>query len=1459
MESARQSVITSFSALPSSCYERGRNGSGRARTPRLSVARGAWRVTHVRSDAGRRPARFQELLWLQCVQHARVTWSKPLLVAADSPPTPCPLHRPSLMTRWGPAVLGTAATAVLCARSAVSASLNPVRVDVEAPWADPPLGAELLEAWAYVSSGLAQPASAAGVAAAASTGAISSPEAPAADLFDVLDGIHAIGGTETADAVDADQLAIFESALNALDVPASQHAWWKTAVAARSTTPRFAAQWATIAQPPAPAGCSSWIHLPRSGMDLCDPNVLPSAIDRERALPKASFTRFTEVDHTFAADSAAPGATAIFYADGQTLLSPRDLELHTILRAAARDGQIEYILRWALPPESSGAVKLSGYGASLDLKKVDYLVVDDRVIESDAPLTPDQQALLAPTGDDPTQSDGHWLRSQFAHLAGPGDSAPDALTPLSQKVSWLISASSNPVRALRTLVSDLPNHVSWIQSLNLFEGPKQEQYKAFDAALSGNQQRILPAGTNLLWLNGASVPLTESDSAGTPPAHQDVQSLLRTLSDEERRMSRVLQSANSSLSVAEAKGHVVQLLNDDRVLGLGKTSLLRFDASDAREGDEGAVVRVTDVRRAPNEEQQDWGRALAPLLVDSVAARTNPALVQRNLFEVIWALDLRAKGNLVFLAEALPYITTSVPMTWGIVPLLPAAGSDAAVSEELARILHFVSRSAGPRGVLQWIEAVALDSPRNQDKQHIISVSAARRAAHLVLDRPLSRQIVVDQLNVLHHAARGEKDDQQHDLLGTAAIAASRNWAKRLGVPLPNDTVPPPRPIPVWPGMRPPPPPPSGIAFINGERVAVDERWISKLSASLGRDLEALTEALRSGELQDEIMEDTDSVEGFFYRRPETLSHFSPLVDRLVAQRPLEIVATAHAPVIWSSPDANVSLILVADLDRPESQSVLRAALAAAQEAPYELRAVHQPGTKSLGAVSSGLFSLLSNFGRPADLREQVDAILDSPGSAALPDSQRWWEDHAVSLEPLGGQVALVLNGKPLLADAHEVSTSDLLAIIKLEGAQRASALRESIAPLVGAVSAGQLAQVRYAVYEARRDPFYSTGVAPRLREALSNIITEHGSAISVGSRGSPLSLVLALDPTSDEAPQFAASLALLERFPNVHVKVVFNPPRPGEDDELDPRRVMAGMKQKDPEPPELPALAKRFTRHLVPELNFDAHGRRVMHPLFFGGNSLPQDEVLTLTLVAPPAWHTMPAKALYDLDNLRLAALPEGQDAGVEVTYSLEGLLVQGHAVDLSSRQRDPPSGMQLLLQRPRVPSALVSAHAHTSDSESHDTIVMANLAYFQFRAQPGQWSLHLRPGRTAEVYKLAQGQEFAISLASLEGITVQPKFVKRAGMANVRLVEDPEAPTTTTVIDEDGYVQMVPTGSGASVWSKLGSKVKSLLPKSTSRHADINIFTIASGHLYERFMSIMILRYAVPPAREDLDRLTS
>src|SRR5690606_13748973 len=150
--------------------------------------------------------------------------------------------------------------------------------------------------------------------------------------------------------------------------------------------------------------------------------------------------------------------------------------------------------------------------------------------------------------------------------------------------------------------------------------------------------------------------------------------------------------------------------------------------------------------------------------------------------------------------------------------------------------------------------------------------------------------------------------------------------------------------------------------------------------------------------------------------------------------------------------------------------------------------------------------------------------------------------------------------------------------------------------------------------------------------------------------------------------------------------------------------------------------------------------------------------------------------------------------------------------------------------------------------DPHVSDTLVMANLGYFQFKANPGFYNINLQEGRSSQIfdiesvggagYEAVPGDEGTeVALMDFKGTTLYPRLRRKPGMetADVLSGDADEA--------EFGVDNLLSKGfrAAAGLFGAAGSKRE--LTKSELEHAEINIFSVASGHLYERMLNIMIL----------------
>ncbi|VDN44466.1 unnamed protein product [Gongylonema pulchrum] len=152
----------------------------------------------------------------------------------------------------------------------------------------------------------------------------------------------------------------------------------------------------------------------------------------------------------------------------------------------------------------------------------------------------------------------------------------------------------------------------------------------------------------------------------------------------------------------------------------------------------------------------------------------------------------------------------------------------------------------------------------------------------------------------------------------------------------------------------------------------------------------------------------------------------------------------------------------------------------------------------------------------------------------------------------------------------------------------------------------------------------------------------------------------------------------------------------------------------------ELPL--KRFYRLVLqPSVMFDDSGRISDSAYEAHFTALPSKQLLTLTVVPPDAWMVQSVYAVYDLDNIKL----ENVAGNVIARYELEHILLEGHCFD--DMTGSPPRGLQFTLGTQTNPTR-------------YDTIVMANLGYFQLKASPGAWILRLRDGKSKDIYDIVR-----------------------------------------------------------------------------------------------------------------------
>lgn len=287
------------------------------------------------------------------------------------------------------------------------------------------------------------------------------------------------------------------------------------------------------------------------------------------------------------------------------------------------------------------------------------------------------------------------------------------------------------------------------------------------------------------------------------------------------------------------------------------------------------------------------------------------------------------------------------------------------------------------------------------------------------------------------------------------------------------------------------------------------------------------------------------------------------------------------------------------------------------------------------------------------------------------------------------------------------------------------------------------------------------------------------------------LQIVALLDPASTAAQRLAPLLLVLRRVVNCHIQLFLNPQDKNSDMPL-----------------------KSFYRYVLdPELQFNSDGALSGGPIA-RFSRLPHAPLLSMELRTPTNWLVECVKSVYDLDNIRLADV----ETVVHSEFELEYLLLEGHAWDTSLGT--PPRGLQLIL-------------GTRDNPELMDTIVMANLGYFQLKANPGAWILRLRPGRSEEIYEVV-GHENTDTPAGSEDIQVLMSSF-RSHVIKLRVNKKPDKQHLDLLVENDDK-------ASGGIWNSIASSFGGGEEQEASDET-INVFSVASGHLYERFIRIMML----------------
>ena len=1070
---------------------------------------------------------------------------------------------------------------------------------------------------------------------------------------------------------------------------------------------------------------------------------------------------------------------SVLYAD---IMSKSFRDFHKTISQTAKTGQTSYRVRYKPGKSSTGQqLTVGGYGVSLYLKRTDYIVIDDRQSDqAEDDQTEGKAAADVDLREDEEVSD---LRPLSAK----------ELTRLGVKTSSFVMSSHDPMDALVKISQDFPKYSSALASVNI----SMDFFK--EHAL--NRETILPSGYNVFWINGVQIMARDVDAY----------SLLEHLRKERKMISSVRELG---LTASQAIG----LLSHDAITtSQTDMEMQRYDWRDEVEG-ENVIMWLNDLEK--DTRYEEWPSSVSSLLQRTFPGQLPP--VARDIHNLVIPIDFSSHADVTLVIENLQnFVKRKVPIRFGMVPKI---NSPAAV--EQARIVYHLLDTYGLTGALGYLETAVEGAGRKYGAPQQQYFDKATAGLKLRRDRTASTfQEVLTSSDL------------------ESRISAANAYIQRLGA---GEQITP--------------------IFLNGVPIAKTDDWLQLMSQRVSMDLQLVQRAV----YQDQVTDDDYLPQLFLATASQRRNPIVVPED----DKDLRHVDLGDLPELQMLPslpaDSDtierelVHMTVIGDFEIEDGlEQLLEAVLFQREHSNVELSWLYLPtgsqtvrnrwhtGKELDETFVTGIIEDLDILTVEAmAIHDKVDLTLperkalykhllgDNIKSAAPPaDGEHSREVHAVfrnvvksvGLKP--GEKAILVNGRvvgPLKTDMNlEVADLDTLfayerkkrllpASMAIEGlglAEKAST-PYAFAKISNLIALSQVSDVPEGIFEA----------APTIRSSVYKKWNSNHTMIEVGNlNDANIQIVCSLDPTSEVGQRWTPIIKTLSELDGVNTRIFLNPRERLE---------------------ELPI--KRFYRHVLNSKPiFDESGTVSRLSAHFAG--LPAEALLNMGMDMPPSWLVAPKESPHDLDNIKLSAVKSGAD--IEAVYELENILIEGHSRDITLGP--PPRGAQLVL-------------GTEADPHFADTIIMANLGYFQFKANPGVYNLALQKGRSEDIFHIdsAGSLGFApqpgdngteIALISFRGTTLFPRLSRRDGMEEEDVLEGSKSALESLADGASSLLTQagLPGGSEASKYlskaAKFGSSLLSgsgsALDKSAESHADINIFSVASGHLYERMLNIMML----------------
>uniref|UniRef100_K3X2B8 UDP-glucose:glycoprotein glucosyltransferase n=1 Tax=Globisporangium ultimum (strain ATCC 200006 / CBS 805.95 / DAOM BR144) TaxID=431595 RepID=K3X2B8_GLOUD len=1171
------------------------------------------------------------------------------------------------------------------------------------------------------------------------------------------------------------------------------------------------------------------------------------------------------IDHKYP-QSLSVGKTAILYG---LMGMPGFYDFHNVLKARAESNEVQYILRH-FAKNSTLETLLQGYGVALDIKNMEYKTIDDSKKndgDDDAVDTVDDDE--DGDGEDGEEEDVEGflfnvlvqrhgaiateLKEFRDSLVKQDDQAQEVkawhLKDLGLAAARDILDAKHPLKRLQALSQDFPKHA---KKLAFSRKPLTDEFRE---EIERRQMEAVQNGlVNKFLLNGISIDPTQRSF--------NIYDFMNTLKEE----------------WSVAKKLVALPLNDSEL----NTMLAHVRESNQAQKAVRIRVRGTYEGTAPfylNNIETDSKTAQWPLDIDQLRRPAwNIIFVRKNMYEYVVVFDPMTSNGRTILNQIAFMRMRGAPLQWGLLisskELMEAKVGkerDALIQrwkffkvDDRANAWHFAKLLFLARAKDAEVAAKEED-PRKQSSNRIVSAFIEGVAdegttevtiQHLVTSYVDSAFGLMSRAKLEEEALYVLRSDEKNDL-----VLSMTEYIQKKHLPLES-------------------------SLFNGVlRKNTDVQ--SEIMSHLGRDQGVYQAMARNDQLEqdtdfiEELLSTQETYPAYFpifdtsknaedgSKSPQNLlshdadhkienlleahvGHFHALDSLLIPKKQTLLFVVnlgyqAHAGHVYRGVKAvledsekTLRVGVVPRLDATDGQetSAFVASIIAAvgtSDEESHLRFVMEALNcvmkgKSLESSKTKLTGILNKLEKEDGFKDKkmlsTLKTIVSGGENLLSDAKKAGFKQLSSLlmgASTRDQLArLYINGFPIDLPAHSISDEDMAALTEFDSKYRSHAVGKAFVKKSAKLTMDEANKISLDIVKV-------CDLVDKYKKAeRAGSLDLEDSQLVVRLPGDPALTVSAyLDPLSEASQMISSLLLMLHTQLNATIELVLLPSADYAQFPLQRfYRYLFG---------KTPSLA-------TPSVEF---------------RKLPIKPILTMKIETPEAWNVQIHETKEDLDNLRV-----DPDSAVDVkatktaVFKLESLLVYGQCRDKTFEMYTPPHGLQLVLERDVGTQRL-----------HRDTLVMRNFGYFQLQATPGVWSLHLARGRATELFEI-------VDMASDQAVDTTPVQVydfgsrlsqlivrKRKGREHDALL-DPEA------IKKASKRDVEPIAEDAGILGSYWGSMMSLLGKKSTKetvevnasnagesaivaHSNVNkgrtgetihVFSLATGHLYERFLKIMM-----------------